>query len=280
MLTIGDVLPLGYFDLEITDLQGGGNAGYSGRGLVPYPMLRAKIEVEFSGLRVDETGRVVAAERIDAVSERDVLLRDEQWAASTVAEHINSTYLNRLQRYTSGYSSTGRMISSRTQGELTRATLPIFLDREDAEPVAVTNIRFSPTNAYLNLVSWSGSADRRAAFAGSAVQSTPYGMRTGAHLVGLGSGSRSMAVEPITTTIGLLAGGAPGDKMTISCRGFDGLNESAALQIDPRVLVRAVNKAPLQLAVKQVSKDELRQYLGEVGDVEAFEAAEFARIHL
>ena len=270
----GDVVKLGYFNLLVTEAGGSPSAGYTGKGLVDFPMLNSKVEVAFSGLLVNEERRVFAAERVDGVVGEGFALSELQTSRDNIARSVDSRYVRRLETLVAGAQGRQRLVSNRDASSEAGTDLPLALDREGESPVVVTGMRFTPRGAYLNFVSWyrpSGKTTGAAApFAATNVAATPYGLKTGAHLVALGGGGDATAgIRRLSPAFALVEAGA-GSKFQVDCRGLLRMDQSMALQVDRSLMVGANDGAAISLPLPGGEADGAGELFGEVRDFPSF----------
>lgn len=142
---------LGYFKMKITEAIGAIQNGYSGKGIVYYPMLRSSLEVEFENLKVNKEGRVYESERIQTLQSPDIYLDMKQINSSNVKDYFSVDYVDKF------YSKIGAQskVADLPQDNIKLNALPLVLSnvKFPNDGVSVAGVYFTPTNAFVNLVS-------------------------------------------------------------------------------------------------------------------------------
>lgn len=144
---VGDTLQIGRFRLGLTSVSGSASS-LSGQGVVRIPFLNsAGINVEFSGLSVNQAGQVYEGE-VNARQEATSPLSQADANRLTGALGMNESQIQSVQTLV---SQTERLVSGLALG--TPMSLPIGFDNViDGERmvIAVIGIVFRPTDARLN----------------------------------------------------------------------------------------------------------------------------------
>lgn len=146
-LTQGDTLKIGRFDMVLTQVSGS-PAGLTGKGEIKIPLFRAKLQVKFSGIRVNRLKQVYDGD-VAAEQAQDSPLSEAQANALGTALNLTPEQINAIHTFS---SQTARLVSSLLG--TTPLTLPIGLDNEIAGQrfiVGIIGMVFMPTAAYMNM---------------------------------------------------------------------------------------------------------------------------------
>jgi hypothetical protein len=144
--TVGEVVTIGKFSMELTAAEGTG-AKLKGAGLIKIPFLKCKLEVVFDGLSVNAKGEVFAGE-VKGKQSAESPLSDEQANGLGAVSGLDSSRVRTIH----GIASDAKRLVSAFSGS-TPMTLPIGLDRtidQQKLVVAIIGIVFTPTEAQLN----------------------------------------------------------------------------------------------------------------------------------
>lgn len=263
----GDVVKVGFFNMKIQNAVGG-PSGYSGNGWVEYPMLRSKIPVTFSGIKVNKGQRVFESERIEAVVSASCALTDAQLKADQISKYITNSYLT--QKLLPEMGKTQNFVNKLDANNFKINTLPLALGTGEENPnVYIIGIQFTPANAYLNLVAWDIKSGNDI-YAATAIQATPYGVKNGSYLVPISSPGSPSNAKKIIPSLELAASNDGSSRMNCDCNGYKNLNVKEYLQISPDILVRTDSGGPVVLELKD-KKSERATYFGETGKLPEFE---------
>jgi hypothetical protein len=264
-----DIVKLGYFNMQIRQASGG-PAGYSGTGVVAFPMLNSKINVEFSGLRVNSDYRVFEAEEARALVDQPFELDRIDLQPANVTTALNSRYIDDLGTYFYSGIGQNRLTSGLNLADPNAQSLPIGLDQEGQPLVAVIGIDFSPSSAYLYLASWQDQErGEPLRFAATALAATPYGMKDGAHLVVLNDGGFSGNTEKITEAFEITYSGGADSRMYCDCKGYEELELEGKVQVAPGLMQEAGTGNPVVLNFKKNNQDAAT-YLGRLKPIPDF----------
>lgn len=262
---------VGYFDMVIDEVSGG-IQGYSGTGWIDYPMLRSKIEVEFSNIKVNKDGRVYEADRIVGVVSETAYLSEDQLTKSSIANSVTDSYALNLYKSI----DSGKRISNLSQGNFAKNQLPIALDNEQYKNslVCVTGVIFTPQNAFLTLIGLEKTSSSKnvkvgdlSVSAATAVQATPFGMKNGAHLVPV-IVSNTDKVNNVVPTIVRMTSMDDDSRIYCDCNGVENPQTKEELYINKDVLVQT-NGQMLQLDLKD-NKQSIDTYNGAVNNLPKF----------
>jgi len=266
----GDVVKVGYFNMKIQSVSGGTD-GYSGKGLIEYPMLKSMIPVTFSGIMINSERRVYASDRIEAAVSPSCALTDAQLKESQIGNYINNSYftskllpeMDRSNNYVVDLDVNSPKVN----------TLPIAMGAGGAVPtIYVIGMQFTPTNAFLNLAGLQTDAvdNISGIYAATAIQATPYGLKNGSYLVPVGQSSGNGNAVSIIPSIDLIQSTDGGSRITCDCNGYLEAKLKNALQISPDIIVRSDNGGPVVLDLKETKADK-ETYFGESKKMPEFE---------
>ena len=266
LLIAGQSVKVGYFNMLISRLDGDLN-GYSGTGWIDFPMLRSKVEVSFDNLKVNKEGRVYEAERIEAKPDASLQLTPDQLKAASISQYVNTQYVSKLNRAT----SRSQIVSNLSKDNLKKNILPLLINNKQFPNagVYITGIKFTAQNAYLTLIGVDKSAKNNgmSISAATAIPTTPYGLKSNAHLVALGSTS-SNKVQIIPTIQKSISASAD-SKIYCDCNGYQKSQTDEVLNINPDLLVQAGNRLPVQLELKD-KKQVIDTYTGQISALPDF----------
>ncbi|MBK6351977.1 MAG: hypothetical protein IPF46_00905 [Saprospiraceae bacterium] len=264
MLGTNQDVKLGYFKMKITEATGDIQTGYSGKGIVYYPMLRSSLEVEFENIKVNKEGRVYESERIQTLQRPDLYVDMEQINSSNVKDYFSVEYVEKL------YSNIGDQsrIADLPQDNFKLNKLPLVLSnaKYPNDGVGVAGVYFTPKNAFVNLVSRNTQGD---IFVGTNIPATPYGLKSGVYLVPLHFSANRSGGEKITETIILAGLQSAGSKIECDCNGFQNIRAKTGLIISPQIIHQVDNAAPISLTTEK-SVNDIGTYIGKVSLSSAF----------
>ncbi len=264
-----EVIKLGYFDLEVVSANANGDS-YDGNGLVSFPMLKARIPIEFTGLQLNDDRQVIALTKAEASVLSDYYIEPELLGPSTAGNMIDASYMNNLQQFFNTGPGTNHLLSSLNLSDPNPISLPIGMDVTEGPIIAVTGLRFTPRGAYLNLMTWvEQEAGNSLRFAATTVPATPYGMKDGAYLGILNANELSGITEKITEAFELIYLESTDARIYCDCEGAENLNLGKSIQIAPSLMKEANTDRPVVLEVKENDQD-LETYLGDLGQIPAF----------
>ncbi len=263
-----DVVKMGYFDMVITQAIATGQ-GFSGTGLVNFPMLRSKVNVNFSGLRVNNDLRVVEVQEAQAEIDQQFKLDASEILPVTIADNIDQNYISQLDNFFSNGMGINRLVSGLDPAEPQTTNLPLGLDQEDKATVAVIGINFTPRNAYLNLVSWQENNGSFLRLAGTTIPATPFGVKSGAHLVALDGLANNDTGTEITPIFGLSYASSDDTKMDCSCLGYKDMTLEPSVTISSDIMNQLGTDEIIILKPKSTIENP-EEYVGELKDIADF----------
>lgn len=260
---------LGFFTMKVTEASGNGQVGYSGKGLIAFPMLRSTLEVEFTNVKVNKEGRVYESESIEANS-GPFTLSKEQLSPDNIARFVNNQYASEMYRNITDNKKVALLPDDVSK----RNELPLALVNEQnpSVMVCVTGIYFTPSNAFLNVVGFNDQGDggNFDISAATAIQATPYGLKSGSYLVPISQSTNAGNARQIIPTIEMVVSSDGSSKLFCDCNGITESKLKENLQISPDILVRADNGGPVVLELSD-KKAEAKTYFGEVKGLSEFE---------
>lgn len=243
---------LGYFSMKITEVSGSQQVGYSGKGLVEYPMLRSTLEVEFRNIKVNKEGRVYEAELIEAVTDPALAIDNRNISKANLEKRLSPQYFYKLE---TELKKPNKNVSGLSEGGTKMNSLPLELKFDKSSPgIKVIGLVFTPTNAYLNFVT---QTEDGGVYAATLIPSTPHGIKNNSYLTPLniaGIQRRPVKIlESIETGVVL----ANNSKMNCDCKGFESLNDESQLSVSGTILSRADNNASVSFeSVKKTAQYE------------------------
>ncbi len=260
---------LGFFNMKVTEASGNSQVGYSGKGLIAFPMLRSTLEVVFTNVKVNKEGRVYDSESIEAGS-GPFTLSKEQLSPENIARYVNNQYAADLYRSIND----SKKVSLLTEDVSRRNELPLALVNEQnpSMMVCVTGIYFTPSHAFLNMVGLNETGEGLTfdISAATAIQATPYGLKSGSYLVPISRSSGPGSAREIIPTIEMMVSTDGSSKLFCDCSGITESKLKENLQISPDIMVRADNGGPVVLELSD-KKADAKTYFGEVKGLPAFE---------
>lgn len=259
------LVKVGYFNMKLMEVNGNQFQGFSGTGVVEYPMLRSAIPVEFKGLKVNKDGRVYEAENIEALLPKNLKLSNSDLNKDNINQAINSDYLLELN---SVLDNTNSNILSLPENNLKLNELPLQFKATDKQPdIAVTGIRFTPQSAYINLV---GQSLNGSVYAATHIASTPYGIKNNSYLVPISIGGKSSSAKKLLESIEFGRVASLDSKLFCDCKGLKSLNESSSLNIAPNIMTQINNQGLVTLELADKS-NQLDNYIGSIKKIPEFE---------
>ena len=231
---------LGYFNMKITEVSGNQQVGFSGKGLVEYPMLRSILEVDFKNIQINKEGRVYQSERISAIIDPALAMDVNNVSKDKLEKIITTSYLYQLN---AELKKPDKNVSKIPEGSGKRNILPLELRSGETAPgVSVVGIEFTPTNAYINFIS---QGNEGGIYAATLIPSTPYGIKSNAHLTALNVAGFERTPVKLLESIETGAVLSDNSKMNCNCKGFESLKEESQLSISTNIMSRADNQAPV-----------------------------------
>ncbi|MEE9372648.1 MAG: hypothetical protein V3V00_06300 [Saprospiraceae bacterium] len=264
-----DKVALGYFTMEIIEASGGAG-GFSGIGKVAVPMLNTKVNVKFSGLKVNEDMRVYEVENVNAIVDNSFKLNQNQLRAKNIANSIDKKYVNNLRSFFTKGQGVSRIVSSLNITDQSGKNLPLAIDQTDQPSVAVIGMQFTAKNAYLNLASWKdqGGAEDPLRFAATALRATPHGVKKNAHLVLLNNPETSEGENKLLKSLSITYTASEDSRMYCDCKGYQELELEKSLKISKDIAVQVGNKERLNL---DVLSEGFEDKVTPIGKLPAFE---------
>jgi tetratricopeptide (TPR) repeat protein len=171
-LEIGDKVGIGYFEMELTDVQSLDNQYYSGEGNIYVPFLSAKLRVEFDDILVNEDQRIYSGNVFTVEADSSILIPElfniqNPMPIPAGVENLDENFSEdnawALHMYFDEYKDGDTppnlvsLLSAVPEQNAVPITVPVGLDNETAtddlvQTIAITGARFEPTKAVLNAV--------------------------------------------------------------------------------------------------------------------------------
>lgn len=267
-LTESDKVKVGYFTMEVVQAFGGAE-GFSGTGKINVPMLNTKVNVEFSGLKINSDWRAFEMDKMKAIVDQPFQKDIAGMQPEMVGNTINEQYFTQLSDYFNTGFGTSRLVSKMNLADPSGNNLPVALDQNDKPSVAVIGMHFSPKKAFLQLASWKKQADGPdMRFAAIDVPATPHGIRSNSQLQLLNN-SNAKGKSAIIPAFELAYAGTASTRMDCDCKGYKDLNLEAAILVSDEIIKRADNDQPVLLELKD-KNTAIETYTGEVKKINAF----------
>ncbi len=258
MLGANQEVKLGFFKMKITEAIGDIQNGYSGKGIVYYPMLRSSLELEFKNVKVNKEGRVYVAEKINAQTSPELDIPIDQIDENKIKKYITNEFADLVYSKITDQSIVAKLPESNSKIN----DLPLALSNEKFpdELSCVTGIYFTPTNAYLNLISKNKNGD---IYAATGIQTTPYGVKSDAHLVPIIISTKTERSDKITESIYFGGLASEGSKIFCDCKGYSSVKAKSALSISPEI-IHEVNKILPITLISEKTITNLNTHIGKV----------------
>lgn len=222
---------VGYFTMKITESSGDPSIGYSGKGLIEFPMLKSLIEVRFNNIKVNKEGRVYEAERIQSIVDAKLYIDVENITKEKLKLILNEDYLINLSKE---LSKPNKIINQFAEGSVQKSSLPLQLKSGNENPgISIVGIEFTTTNAYLNIIS---QVNEGAVFAGTLIPASPYGIKSNAHLSLINSKGLSETRNKLLESIESGISYTENSKMTWDCHGYLDVNKHNQLNVSQDIL--------------------------------------------
>lgn len=254
----GEAVRLGYFDLEVTQATKEGST-YRGTGVIQFPMLKSRVNVNFTGVAINSDRRIYAAESIKAVTDPQFDLPSPMTSAMIPME-VDDAYINQLNVY---YKDIGldKKLSNYNLANPQTIDLPMAMDKENNPLISVNGIRFTPRNCYLDLVAYKPSGDGFTKFVGIGIEATPYGLKTGSELPYIESGTGgAISIVPL---VDLTYVQSSDNKMTCDCNGYVDESLQTSLSLNPEYVTKSLDQSRVQLELLDDYTD-ISTYVGRI----------------
>lgn len=258
LIGVNQKVKVGYFSMRITEVDGSIDKGFSGKGLVEYPMLRSTIPVEFKNIKVNKEGRVYESEEIKTVDITETNIPIQLLNEKNIRTYITEKYVNKVYENIGSQNLVSTLAESGNKINL----LPLVLDNQKFpnEYVTVTGAYFTKSNAYLVLISKNKNGD---IFAANAIQSTPYGLISNAHLIPLYISNNKNSSDKILETIYSDGISEDGTKLYCDCEGKSSSKSKNILIISPNIIRAPNTNSPVEILTEKPISN-LNNYFGKV----------------
>ncbi len=269
-LVEGDIVKLGYFDLEVLDANPGGE-GMTGTGFITVPMLKSKVQVNFTNLRVKQSMRAYGMGDVSAIVETDYYLDPSLMVPGNIENMVTAEYIEDISKYFENGIGQNKLISQFDAADPKVVSLPVGMDRElngEAQPlVTITALRFTERNAYMTAISYTRMEDGSyMRYAGVDIEITPNGLKSNSMLAML-DGELNI---PLTGIFQMnVEGGNSGSGMTVDCQGFKDFDLHMEVQISEEIMVQEGNGQAIVFGLQSGTNDPAK-YLGGIEDFDAF----------
>ena len=265
LLSVGDDIKIGYFDMKITQLNSTGDS-YSGEATVHVPFLKAHIKVDFLDLKIDPNKQVYEVTSVKAKSDVNMNLQANDLTKVGLANKLkNSSLLSQLSGLTNLQSAGSRKISTRSSSNLTPIGLPLIMDRAGMPSVVILDLNFTATNAKLAAVGIEkGTNNQTTGLSGADVPFTPHGVGQNQGL-SLGNDYEWTLADGSKVKI---LGNQTSAKL--DCNGFAGYNLKGVYIFDRSVALPADGSNGNVTANFTGSGNTLKDFIADVAKVDDF----------
>lgn len=258
----GQIVDLGYFDMEVTNLSGGGSGGYNGEGKVSIPFLNSQVLVDFDGLQINEQGRAFGVKSVEAISTVEI------------AKNGMADLSNRLSQD----ETKQRYISARKIDDSDPIDLPLLMDKIETDNrlpnIVLTNLTFSERAA--QLTAFATERDKNGdpiLFTKENIPFTPYGVAK-ASLLPLEQNVLIESSGNHTLTYLGKEGAEMRTSLDFDCKGFVKYDLQGTYQFSDQLLrPSSTDKQEVYIRFSTGSVD-FYDYLAEVADVPSFQIAD------
>ncbi len=218
-----EIIRVGYFEMEILSATPTSD-GYSGEGLMLFPMLGAKIRAQFQNLKTKSTGggqaRVYEADWIRAEADLGFEIDENEMETAALDQIFSEEYCVNLIDFFENGNGQLRKRSIFDQNSSPSIILPMALDKKGKPTVFVADIRWTPRNCFLTYASVIETPEGKLLrFAEKELQATPFGLRTNSALDLLDAYEGPAADGAFTLRI--IPPPATTSRMNVRCDGFD-----------------------------------------------------------
>ncbi|MEM9527377.1 MAG: hypothetical protein AAGA31_12255, partial [Bacteroidota bacterium] len=269
-LVEGEIVKLGFFPLTISSANKNGTS-YSGEGTVDFPLFNTRLQVEFTGMKVNTDGRVYGVTSAKAKVDDPYALTEVELEPNLIGNRLDQAYVADLDNFFENGLGTSRKVSQLNIANPNAITLPLAMDRQDSPMIVPIDIRFTDQKALLTLVSWlPAEAGNQLRFAATNVEAVPTGLKQGKYLELLNGGSQG-AANQVIPSIEMSFRDDPNEKgkIFVNCTGFQGSELPNDLRVTSTVLERADNGMPVVLSLPS-DANSFQDYLGQVQQIPDF----------
>jgi hypothetical protein len=260
----GQLIDIGFFEMEVINLSGGGSGGYSGEGKVSIPFLNSHLLVNFADLQINEAERVFAVGKIQAISSTDVSGEGVDNLKSLLADYLPKAI------------SEKKLVSQRNSNDPDPIDLPLLLDKETSAnanlpKIILTDIRFTEKTANLSANVIQNNLDGSPIlFSKVDIPFTPYGVSK-ASILPL---ETTLLVESSTKHQLLYLGkeeDRPQTLLDFDCEGFVEYQLKGQYQYDKSIF-HLTNSSEEEVHINYATTSpDFNNYIAEVTSVPAFQ---------
>ena len=275
-LVVSEVAKLGFFDLEIDELQNNGGS-YSGKGGIHVPFLKAYIKVAFSNLKVTKDKRVFELGTIEVEKDIPFGFSDAQLKPSQIASVLTNPFLNQLNNFFNSPSGGSRKVSNRNSQDKTRTGMPLVLDRKDKSgnnlpSVVLMDMKFSLKRGEMTAIAYQPLGGTNFdSYAGSSIAFTPKGVKKDATLILLNSKTIPQADDSKLTLNGRNQGTTPYTKAKCNCRGIAEFEINGQYEFSPKTLKPLNGNTQNIVTTLRGEGANLDDFLAETGTLAPFQ---------
>ncbi len=274
-LAVGQVAKVGFFDLEIDELQGNGGS-YSGKGGLHIPFLKAYVKVAFSNLKVNKDKRAFELGGIDIEKDIPFGFTDAQLKPSQIASVLTPTFLTQLSNFINSPTGGSRKISNRNSQDRTRIGMPLVLDRQDKNGndlprVVVMDLNISLKRGEMTAFAYQpqGSSNYDQ-YTGAAIAFTPKGIKKNTRLIIQNSKNIPQGDGSKLVLNGKNGNTTPYTTATCNCRGVAEFNINGSYEFSRKTLAPTDGSTnPIITSIKGKGSN-LDDFLAETGDLAPF----------
>ncbi len=273
----GDIIKLGFFDLEVLQAFNTGN-GYMGMGQVYVSFLKAYVKVIFEGVKVNKNRRAYEVGEAKAVGDL-VFINSNSLNLRNIRKELNLELVLELRQMLRSPIEKKRRVSNRDESDEVPIGLPLIMDKTDERgsplpEIAIMDMRFTVREAHLTALSWlpSKNPERPVVFGGTAIGFTPSGINSRGSL-SLFSATHMRLKNNDKIHLKPNTYNTVGTKMRINCEGFEVFNLEGDYYFNQQI-VHSSNAPSEQLSVPfSTQADHLYHFVAGIGKMPPFQFA-------
>ncbi|MEM7297563.1 MAG: hypothetical protein AAF391_04780, partial [Bacteroidota bacterium] len=264
---IGDVVQVGKFFMNVTELTSASGGFYKGKGYIFIPFLLSNMNVTFDDLTVN-TDMVMFSG--DVVTDIDSDLLNSNYADTNGEMIITGDEIVAIDDFV---KSEGRRVKEIEQGS--SLGLPLALDNTIGgvtQDLIITGISFEKDIAYLNAVMTFGTQERgdHIAFGAKGICFHPYGIGGGTAELALYEDFSLGDYADFNLTFKAPGDGNDGTYLTFDCTGFQELNVEGEYEFPSDMLVAADGSGEPVKATFNFTTHEWGEFIAEL-EMDPFE---------
>ncbi|GEM_PF-5816050 len=266
-LATDDVVKIGKFFMNVTEISSASGGFYSGKGYIFIPFLLSNMNVTFSDMTVNTDMEVFSG---DVVTDIDSNLLTDNFSSTTGVMDIDAEAIASIDDYV---EQEGRQFSKIERGS--SLGLPIAMDNTIGgvtNNLIITGISFAPDIAYLNAVMSFGSSASGdlIAFGAKGICFQPYGIGGGSAELSLYEDFSLGDFSDIDLTFKAPGDNNDGTYVSFDCNGFQELNVEGEYEFPQDMLVAADGSGEPVVATFNFTTEEWGQFIASL-EMDEFE---------